>query len=761
MSDYLDELNDVQRDAVQQTEGALMIIAGAGSGKTRVLTYRIAHLMRKGVSPFNILALTFTNKAAREMQKRIRNIAGAEAKYIWMGTFHSVFSKILRKEGSKLGYPYHFTIYDTQDSVNAIRTIVKEMQLDKETYDAKKIQSRISKYKNNLITVKAYQNNAELQQQDMQNRRPRMGEIYQQYVESCFNASAMDFDDLLLKTNELLTRFPEVLEKYQQLFQYIMVDEYQDTNHSQYLIVKALAHKFKNICVVGDDAQSIYSFRGANINNILNFKKDYPNTKTIKLEQNYRSTNHIVSAANSVIKNNRKQLEKDVFTDNENGEPIQVFKAVTDGEEGKFIARSIYENKIHEEVNYSDFAVLYRTNMQSRAVEDALRKRNIPYRVYGGLSFYQRKEVKDAIAYFRVVVNPKDEEALKRIINYPTRGIGATTLTKIASASQHYGKSSFEIIENLNQLNILNAGTIQKLHAFASMIKHFRGMLETHSSFEVCEAVLKQSGLIQLLHKDQTPEGISRYENLQELINGIKDFCEKEKQLVDGDPSLSNYLENIALASDIDNKTEQDEVALMTVHTSKGLEFPVVYIAGMEEDLFPSTMSESQDDLEEERRLFYVALTRGERKVYLSFADSRYKWGKMVLPNPSRFLSEIASQHLNLLNFQSLQRDSYASPDEGSNFGKNVRIRMNKPTNSVPIRQPKGKNLRRIKPDTGISNPLNNVLIAGNIVEHNLFGRGTIIELSGNGGNKIAKIQFENEGEKKLLLKFAKLKVVG
>ncbi len=639
------------------------------------------------------------------------------------------------------------------------------MALDKDIYDAKVIQSRISKFKNNLITVKSYYNHPELQEQDAMNRRIRMGEVYDRYVKHCFKSYAMDFDDLLLKTNELFTRFPDVLEKYQQQFKYIMVDEYQDTNHSQYLIVKALSRKFKNICVVGDDAQSIYSFRGANIQNIFNFKKDYPQAKILKLEQNYRSTSNIVNAANCIIKNNFQQLEKDIFTDNKSGDKIQVFQSITDNNEGIFISKSIYKNKLNAKLKYNNFAVLYRTNAQSRPIEDALRKLNIPYRVYGGLSFYQRKEIKDALAYLKVTINTQDEEALKRIINYPTRGIGDTTLDKLTLAANHYNKSIFEIIENIYELNIgINAGTAQKLSDFIYMIKGFQNIVKENTLFESCKYIFQNSGLIHLLHQDKTPKGISKYENLQELLNSIKDFQDKEIQLTNINPSLTNYLENTLLASDIDKNTQQDEVSLMTIHMSKGLEYPIVYIAGMEEDLFPSKMSmTTREDLEEERRLFYVALTRAEKKIYLTFANTRYKWGKLVDRIPSRFLNEIDQEYLNCLNFE-LEMPKLKSCGEGRVFGNNVKIRLHKPQNGTPPKNKpiQNKKLRITKPNNNISTYPDsfNSLDIDNIVEHNLFGIGKIIELQGRGNNKIAKIDFPKHGIKKLLLRFTKLKII-
>lgn len=558
----LNRLNAPQRAAVLQKEGPIIVIAGAGSGKTRVLTYRIANLMRQGVDAFHILALTFTNKAANEMKKRIADIVGnSEAKNLWMGTFHSVFAKILRFEADKLGYPQNFTIYDTQDSQRLINGIIKEKELDKDVYKYKQIQQRISSLKNNLITVRAYFNNPELVENDAIRKQPRFGEIYQEYVERCFKAGAMDFDDLLLKTNELLNVYPEVLAKYQNRFQYILVDEYQDTNHSQYLIVKALADRFHNICVVGDDAQSIYAFRGANINNILNFKSDYPEAKEYKLEQNYRSTKNIVEAANSVIEHNKVRLDKVVFTENEMGELIKVHRSPTDADEGRFVASSIFENKMQHQLANGKFAVLYRTNSQSRAIEDALRKRDIPYRIYGGLSFYQRKEIKDMLAYLRLIINPNDEEALVRIINFPARGIGETTMEKLTLAANHYKKSIFEIMYNVNKLPELhiNSTTKQKLTDFVVMILNLQALNQRANVFEVAEQVAKKTGLLQEFKKDGTPEGIAKMENIEEMLNGMKDFVIGQEDVADSTGSLAEYLEDVSLATDSDKEIGDDD----------------------------------------------------------------------------------------------------------------------------------------------------------------------------------------------------------
>ncbi|MBO0323107.1 UvrD-helicase domain-containing protein [Muricauda sp. CAU 1633] len=774
MSTFLDELNDAQRAPVLHKDGPLMVIAGAGSGKTRVLTYRIAHLMNQGVDSFNILALTFTNKAAREMKKRIASIVGdSEAKNLWMGTFHSVFAKLLRYDGDKLGFPSNFTIYDTQDSQRLIAAIIKEMGLDKDIYKYKQIQNRISSYKNSLITVKAYFQNPELVEADAMAKRPRMGEIYKNYVDRCFKAGAMDFDDLLLRTNELLTRFPEVLMKYQDRFRYILVDEYQDTNHSQYLIVKALSDRYQNICVVGDDAQSIYSFRGANISNILNFQRDYDDVAVYRLEQNYRSTQNIVKAANSIIAKNRDQLEKVVWTSNDEGHKIKIHRSPTDAEEGRYVAGSIFEMKMQEQLQNGDFAVLYRTNSQSRSIEDALRKRDIPYRIYGGLSFYQRKEIKDVLAYLRLIVNPKDEEALKRVINFPARGIGQTTIDRLVVAANGYGRSIFEVMEHLDKLNLnINAGTKRKLGDFVTMIKSFQIMNEGADAFTLAEHVSKKTGLLLEFKKDGTPEGIARMENIEELLNGIKDFVEGQKELADATGSLTEFLEDVALATDMDKEVgDDDRVALMTIHLAKGLEFPYVYVVGMEEDLFPSAMSmNTRSELEEERRLFYVALTRAEKQATLTYTQNRYRWGKLIDAEPSRFLEEIDEQYVeNLTPVNDGYR--YKSMINADIFGEvdKSKLRQIKPKSGTPpsTQRPNEqqlRKLRKLKPELSSSTTNNNTidsnLTEGVLVNHTRFGRGKVLKIEGVGNDKKAEIHFEQGGMKKLLLRFAKLEVI-
>lgn len=775
MEDYLRGLNKNQYEAVTTLSGPLMVLAGAGSGKTRVLTMRIAHLITNGVDPFNILALTFTNKAAREMKDRIAKVVGiSDAKSIWMGTFHSVFARILRIEAHHLGFPSNFTIYDTQDSLNVLKKVIKEMNIDPDFYKPKKVQSRISTYKNNLITVRAYFNNSELMEADAQANMKHIGEIYKRYVEACFRNGAMDFDDLLLRTNELLTRFPEVLAKYQDRFRYILVDEYQDTNHSQYLIVKALASKFENLCVVGDDAQSIYSFRGANIQNILNFKKDYPDAITVSLEQNYRSTQNIVGAANAIISKNIEQFPKNVFSDNEVGDKIKIYRALSDADEANFVATNIWNLHNQEQRQYGDFAILYRTNSQTRALEDALRKKNIPYRVYGGLSFYQRKEVKDLIAYLRLLVNENDNEALLRIINYPGRGIGETTQNKLIVFADSINQPLSQVLNKLShyapQLKINNT-TLNKLGDFWSMIQAFRVMLKTENAYTVAMEVAKRSGLIKTLKEDQTPEGISRVENIQEIMNSMQGFIDEQLQLEDGDASLSNFLENIALSTDQDKKEDDDEdkVSLMTIHLSKGLEFPVVHLVGLEENLFPSFLSTStREELEEERRLFYVALTRAEKQAFFTYAISRFQWGKITDCEPSRFISEVDTRFIDfinptverkVINRSGLKSDIFDdTPPTPKSFKK---IEPKKPLNlkkESPMPAPKRLNpIAKAQINNPAGGSTQNIEV-GDRVRHDRFGIGEVLLLDGTDPQNIkAKILFEGNDEKNLLLKFAKL----
>lgn len=774
---YLDGLNPSQKEAVLQTEGPVMVIAGAGSGKTRVLTYRIAHLMQKGVDPFNILALTFTNKAAKEMKGRIGKIVGeGEAKNLWMGTFHSVFARILRSEAEKLHYPSNFTIYDTQDSKSLIKSIIKDLGLDDKVYKPGLVLNRISAAKNNLLSAQAYSNNTTIISEDRQAAKGRITDIYTAYEQRCFKSAAMDFDDLLFKTNILLRDFPDVLYKYQHRFKYLLVDEYQDTNFAQYLIVKKLGALNENICVVGDDAQSIYSFRGANIQNILNFQKDYADAKVFKLEQNYRSTKNIVQAANQVIANNEDQLKKEVWTDNAGGKKIKVSRALTDNEEGNIVANSIIETKHNLQALNSDFAILYRTNAQSRSMEEALRKKDVPYRIYGGLSFYQRKEIKDLLAYCRLVINPNDEEALKRVINYPARGIGKTSLDRISLRSNELEKSMWDIMSSplINEINI-NSGAKNKIGDFVGMIRNFQLQQKTKNAYELMEEIAKTSTLLKDLFADKTPEGISRYDNIQELLNGVKEFVESSES---EDKSLAVFLQDIALLTDADNDNEEDanKVTLMTIHAAKGLEFPYVYIVGMEENLFPSQMSlSSRADLEEERRLFYVALTRAEQEVHLSYANSRYRWGNLIYCEPSRFIEEIDEQFLefsevkeNPISTFDQERSAYFKANQSS-LTKNKGLGMSKVAKKNMVK-PSEKVIPPHKKMVSIDNAKRPVdpsfaasaskIESGMRVEHLRFGKGLVTQLEGQEPNRKATIEFDQVGEKQLLLKFAKLRIL-
>ena len=776
---YLDELNPAQRAAVEYTDGPSMVIAGAGSGKTRVLTYRIAHLINKGVDPFNILSLTFTNKAAREMKERIGQlIGGSEARNIWMGTFHSIFARILRVEAEKLNFPSNFSIYDTQDSKNLIKTIIKEMALDDKLYKPGFVQSRISGAKNNLISPKAYRENAEIMSDDEVSGRGKLVEIYSEYNRRLFKASAMDFDDLLYKTNVLLRDFPDVLHKYQHKFHYLLVDEYQDTNFSQYLIVKKLAALNENLCVVGDDAQSIYGFRGANIQNILNFKKDYPDYQLFKLEQNYRSTKTIVAAANSIIGKNRDQIKKKVWTENDQGEIIKVHRALSDNEEGNYVANDIFSEINNNQLPNSSFAILYRTNSQSRSMEEALRKLNIPYRIYGGLSFYQRKEIKDLLGYFRLTANPNDEESFKRVINYPTRGIGKTTLEKITIKSREVGVSPWRVItEELHQLEV-NAGVKKRLTDFATMIKSFRADLDTAEAFNLAEHIAKSTGLLRELYADKTPEGLSRFENIQELLNGIKEFTESDRPEFEGKkPTLSDFLVDVALLTDADqDDDDKNKVSLMTIHSAKGLEFPYVYVVGMEENLFPSQLSLSErSELEEERRLFYVAVTRAEKKATLTYALTRYRYGQLNHSEPSRFLDEIDPDYVDMPETLEPyeERDTGFGENSWSGFGGSGRTQhktykkpagakstqKSKPEQKKP---PVPKNLKRVSATSNINagtvEP--GSVVAGTQVEHEKFGKGKVLNVEGQIPNEKATVFFPSVGQKQLLLKFAKLKVL-
>ncbi len=754
--DYLQGLNPQQRAAAEQTEGPVMIIAGAGSGKTRVITYRVAHLIHKGIDPFNILVLTFTNKAAKEMRERISKVVGAEAKNIWMGTFHSVFAKILRVEASKLGYTSNFTIYDTDDSKSVLRAVLKEMNLDDKLYNPNYVYNRISAAKNNLVSWQEYQQNDQIQADDFSNGRGHLGKVYEMYATRCYRASAMDFDDLLFKTNELLKNFPDVLYKYQNKFKYLMVDEYQDTNFSQYLIVKKLAAINENLCVVGDDAQSIYAFRGANIQNILNFEKDYPDLKVYKLEQNYRSTQNIVNVANSIISNNKEQLKKNVFSEKDHGDKIKVIRAFSDNEEGKTVAETIMQERTTKGLKWNDFAILYRTNAQSRSMEEALRKLNIPYKIYGGLSFYQRKEIKDLIAYFRLTFNPNDEEALKRVINYPRRGIGDTTVDRIILSAGQNNISLWEvIIEPSKYLDGRSAGSVA---TFSTMIQSFQVLAKNQSAYDAALHIAQHSGLLKDLYEDKSVEGLNRYENIQELLNGIKEFSEREDIEERG---LDVFMQDVALLTNDDNdkNPNAETVSLMTIHSSKGLEFPHVFVVGLEENLFPSQMSlNSRTDLEEERRLFYVAVTRAENKLTISYATSRFKFGTLINCEPSRFLDEIDAQYLEL--------DFKAKSQTGNPFFDDDRKAWSRNSDTFskpkPPTQVKTTSLlaKAHVPTAGFAPSDTSKLQVGMEVEHERFGFGKVVNLEGNKPDVKATIFFKEIGQKQLLLKFAKLRIV-
>ena len=753
---YLADLNEAQRKAVEHMKGPSIVLAGAGSGKTRVLSYRIAHLMNNGVDSFNILALTFTNKASREMKARIASIVGdTEAQNLWMGTFHSIFARILRYESEKIGYPSNFSIYDTLDSRSLIKSIVKEYSLDDKIYKPNLIQHRISSAKNSMIMPKQYNEDSFLMGEDAQSGKPKLGEIYSTYKQRLFKAGAMDFDDLLVKTYHLLNENGDVLLKYQNKFQYVLVDEFQDTNEAQYLILKKLAARFENICVVGDDAQSIYAFRGANIENILNFQKDYTDTTVFKLEQNYRSSQNIVNAANSVINKNKSRLHKEVWTENVEGSKIKVLRTLTDNEEGRAIANQIFELKNNYQQPNIAFAVLYRTNAQSRAIEEALRKSNIPYRVYGGLSFYQRKEVKDLLAYFRLAINHNDEEALKRVINYPTRGIGQTTMERIAVTANEASASLWEVLSDPIQYPVkINAGTSTRIGDFVTMIKSFTTGLEKQSAYDLGSSIASSSGLLKDLFSDQTPEGLSRYDNIQELLNGMKEFSDQETD--DGHiPVLGEFLQDVALLTDQDQDDDEnkDRVSLMTIHAAKGLEFPYVFVSGMEENLFPSQLSlHDRADLEEERRLFYVALTRAMKRVTLTYATSRYRWGNLIHCEPSRFLEEIDEQYLDFpqLAMNRIQEQVVTKRK------KVIEASVKKPLSNrklVNIREATGKIIDFQSDDT-----IN--LQVGMQVEHQRFGKGKVINIDGGYPNQKATVHFPDSGQKQLLLKFAKLKIL-
>ena len=773
MIDYLSGLNDRQREAVLQIEGPLMIVAGAGSGKTKVLTTRVAHLMANGVDAFTILALTFTNKAAKEMKERVEHILGNhEARNLYIGTFHSVFARILRSEAPRIGYPNNFSIYDTDDAKSVVKAVINELNLDDKHYKPATVYNRISSAKNALVGPAEYANDYYIQQEDLRSNRPAITQIYDAYVKRCFKNGAMDFDDLLLKFYELLKNVPESLSKYQRKFKYILIDEYQDTNPAQYEIIKLLGAMHENVCVVGDDAQSIYSFRGATIQNILQFQKDYDEVKVVKLEQNYRSTQSILNAANEIIKNNKGQIPKDLWTENAEGEKIRLVRTMTDNEEGKFVADTIQEQKLRNHYFNKDFAILYRTNAQSRAFEESLRRMNIAYTIYGGISFYQRKEIKDYIAYLRVIINPKDEEALKRIINYPARGIGKTSVDKAILAANENNISMWEVLVRAKEFGY-KAGTLESIENFVTMIKSFTSMLQKQNAYDLAVHVGKQTGFVKELFNDKSVEGLSRYENIQELLNSIKEWIEapdnEDGELVD--KSLGSYLQQITLLTDADEKDPNaDTVKLMTIHAAKGLEFPVVFAAGLEEMLFPNALSiNTREELEEERRLFYVVITRAKTRLWITYANTRYRFGSLVQNEPSRFIDELPEQFID---------KSYAgggSKNQGMDYGNGTAfermrgwggksgvgsresVKKEPPSYLVPNSRPQTKE-HTPSPDFVPSDTSN--LQAGQKVEHQKFGFGEVLKMEGAAHNPIATVKFEHNGEKKIMLNYAKLRII-
>jgi DNA helicase-2/ATP-dependent DNA helicase PcrA len=755
-TNYLNDLNEAQKQAVINTEGPALVIAGAGAGKTRVLTYRIVHLLQKGIPAGKILALTFTNKAAKEMRERITRIVRPDiSRYLWMGTFHSIFARILRMEGERLGYKSNFTIYDSSDSKSLIRTIKKELNLDDNIYKTGVIASRISTAKNNLVTAGMYSADNSMLEYDKSCRMPLLSDIYRTYALRCFKANAMDFDDLLLNTNILFRDFPDVLSAYQNRFSYVLVDEYQDTNYSQYLIVKKLSAAHQNICVVGDDAQSIYSFRGARIENILEFKNDYIDYQLFKLEQNYRSTQTIVNAANTIISNNEGQIQKKVYSMNETGEKIQVMQAMTDSEEGFNVSSDIFDKRFSQQLNWSDFAILYRTNAQSRIFEETLRRKNIPYKIYGGLSFYERKEIKDVLAYFRMVINPEDEEALKRSVNYPKRGIGDTTVQKIFELADSINVTAWSIIPEAGKYpEQFNSGTAKKLNIYAEVINTLRLNSGTADAFSKAREITLGSGIMRELKEGKSPEEVSRFENLEELLNAIKVFTESAE--TNGEPAtLEAYMANVALLTDQDTEKEEDrnKVTLMTMHSAKGLEFKHVYVVGMEDTMFPSPMSSgSARELEEERRLFYVAVTRAEKQATLSYALNRYKWGNLERCNPSRFIREIDQKFLHYPQtggkpFQNIQRPV---PKPASYFEEPKKYIKDDRFIKIPKTEPVSGSQFIAGDSSSFSE--------GDIVQHERFGNGVIKSIEGQPPNTTATVDFEKDGSKKLLLRFAKLK---
>lgn len=782
MQDYLRGLNERQIEAATHINGPLMIVAGAGSGKTKVLTTRIAHLMANGVDAFNILALTFTNKAAKEMKERVEKILGnSDARNLYIGTFHSVFARILRGEAHKLGYPNQFTIYDTDDAKSVVKTVINELNLDDKHYKPNVVYNRISSAKNALVTAQEYATDYYIQQEDMRANRPAIAQIYDAYVKRCFKNGAMDFDDLLLKFYELLKTFPESLSKFQHKFKYILIDEYQDTNPAQYEIIKLLGAMHENVCVVGDDAQSIYSFRGATIQNILQFQKDYDNVKVVKLEQNYRSTKNILHVANEVIANNKGQIEKVLFTENGEGEKIKLVRTMTDNDEGKFVADAIQEQKLRNHFHNKDFAILYRTNAQSRAFEEALRRMGIPYTIYGGISFYQRKEIKDLLAYLRIIVNAKDEESLKRIINYPVRGIGKTSIDKMVLFANENNISMWEVLERAAQFGF-KGGTLQAIEDFVLMIKSFASMLQTKNAYEVAVHVGKQTNLVKELFNDKSTEGVQRYENIQELLNSIKEWIETpdndEGEVVD--KSLGGYLQQITLLTDADEKDPNaDTVKLMTIHAAKGLEFECVFAAGLEEMLFPNAMSiNTREELEEERRLFYVVITRAKKKLWITYANSRYRFGSLVQNEPSRFIGEIPESHIDKSYAGGGVKNQGAGFGSGSAFDRmrggfgysaaqDAEKRYGPPptkkqstTPSYLAPKPTAPKVVEHKPSEDFVASDTSTLQVGQKVEHQKFGFGEVVKLEGAAHNPIATVKFELNGEKKIMLNYAKLRII-
>lgn len=772
MNELLSKLNDAQRSSVEATDGPVMVIAGAGSGKTRVLTFKVAYLLKQGVDPFSILALTFTNKAAKEMKDRVENLVGTDAKSVWMGTFHSIFARLLRFDGHHLGYQDNFTIYDTDDAKGVLKTVISNLELDPKVYVVNQVMSRISAAKSQLISADEYAQHPEVIEHDAASGKREIFMIYKAYQETLFRSSAMDFDDIIFNFHLLITRFPEVLAKYQRRFRYILIDEFQDTNKAQYSIIKKLSEPENNLCVVGDDAQSIYAFRGANIENILGFKSDYPNYKLFKLEQNYRSTSHIVEASNSVIKKNRSQIDKNVWTDNGDGELIKVIQTTTDGEEASKVASAIFEKKMNEKLRNDAFAILYRTNAQSRTFEEALRRLNIPYIIYGGLSFYQRKEIKDLLAYFRLTINHNDQEAFNRIINYPARGIGKTTIDKIQNYAYEKGLQIWSVISDYEVLKSLriSSSTIFKIEQFVVMIENFGHKLKNVSAHKLANEIASQSGLLRTVSEDRTPEGVARMNNLEELINAIGDFSERKNAMVAIDNlgvldsgeiiTLDMFMQDVALLTDADTKVDDDtdKVQLMTIHAAKGLEFSNVFVVGMEENLFPSAQSIfSREDLEEERRLLYVACTRAQKSLTLSYADNRYKWGQLQMTEPSRFLKDFDIRHLDIGNRQSNRFGRMSTPTLNGFKEQPVPRTMfrsveNKVTESKP--KPNEENVSM----EAISDV--NVFKVGDRVFHEKFLRGVIISVDGVGPNRKAEVNFDNVGKKTLLLRFAKLSLI-